>query len=273
MARRKGGLGRRLKVEPQCYAGRVLGGCFGKVSQEHPLSEGLRRGKTLQVIVSRQPPGEKAWQRTFSAEITARQASAPVLCEKHNGTLSPADAEALKLSEALRDAAARSHSPIIRPYSVVRVDGHLFGRWLCKFYSGCMAMTQQDVHPDFVRYAFGGTTTGRLYFLFPAEAGQIPRLGDTRNLSLQGYRTEVGGPEAFRVTFEGLDVVVSTVKGGPGMAEVFDELPFQHGTRIIDRLRALDLGDIQLRISLDWSSDPDEPWILGPTGMPTARRT
>ena len=272
MSRRKGKLGRLLKTAPQCYAWAVVAGCAGDVNQEHPLSEGLRRGKRLRVVINRLPPGTDRWRQTFDKEVSAKQASALVLCEKHNGDLSKADEEAVRMSGALRELAERSRSTIIQPLETVTIAGHLFGRWLCKYYSGSMAMTGQTAHPDFVRYAFGEKTHRRLYFLFPAELNQALRLGDTSNMPLQTYRTDGGHPEAFRVTFEGLHVVVSTIKGGPHMKEVFDELPYPDGTRIIDRLKVLRMPEVHFRILLDWGGDPDDARILSPSGMPTPVR-
>jgi hypothetical protein len=251
---RKGKLGRQLKVPPQCYAGHVLGGCLGKVTQEHPLSQGLRKGKTLQVIGNRLPPGAGDWIQTFSESVSAKQASAPLLCEKHNRALSPADNEAKKLSEALRDVRSRWGSLIARPHTI-SINGHFFGRWLCKYYCGCLTMTGQVPHADFVRYAFGEPTKDRLYFLFPVRDRAASKLGDTKNLPLRVFRTETG--DAFHVAFEGLDVIVSTLRGdGPEMQEVYEELEFPNGTQIFARPHGLSIPGVHLRISLDWSSDP-----------------
>jgi hypothetical protein len=52
------------------------------------------------------------------------------------------------------------------------------------------------------------------------------------------------------------------------MREVFGELPYQEGTEIIDRLRQLNFDEDQLRISLHWSGEPDEPWILDIAACP-----
>jgi hypothetical protein len=273
MARkRRGRLGRLLKVVPACYAGTVVGGCEGPITEEHPLSEGLRRGKGLLMMVRSQPVGTSEWKPSFAAEVTAKQASARVLCRKHNGALSRVDAEALRLSRALRDVGTRGTSSIIRPPQTVRIDGHFFGRWLCKYYAGAMAMTGEEPHPDFVRYAFGEPTSALIYFLFPVAIGQTPRIGDARNLPIQTYRTWKGGPEAFRVTFEGLDVVVSTIRDSPEMQEIFEELPVPSGTGIIDRLRVLNFERDRFRIVLDWRGDPDDAKVLDANGVLTTSR-
>jgi len=151
------GLGRLLKVKPHCYAA-ALGGCSEKLSQEHPLSAVLRLGKTLRVVVRRQLPGASKSQQTLSRDIDIRQACAPVLCEAHNTALSAIDSEAAKLSAALQEVGRRSRSRIVQPYEAVSINGRFFGAWLCKFDCGSMAMTGQQPHPDFVRYAFGNET-------------------------------------------------------------------------------------------------------------------
>jgi len=248
------GLGRKLKVKPGCYAAEIVGGCSKSLSQEHPLSENLRRDKT------------------FSQRIRMKHAFAPVLCVTHNGVLSKTDAEAGRLSAALREVGARSHSLIVRPYEVVHIDARLFGRWLCKFYCGYVKMTGQEPHRAFIRYAFGMETQEPIRFLFPVWLGGKPPLGDTRNMPLRIFRTVPGGPEAFHVTFEGLDVVVGTLPGNaPEMVEIF--APFPEGTQVIERLRLIDFPEDQFRIRLDWSGDPDEARILDPSGMPAASRS
>jgi hypothetical protein len=224
----------------------------------------------MEFRVNEQPAGTLEWSPTFAADVSAAQSSGPVLCERHNGMLSLADSEATKLSEALRNAAERMRSQLVHAPLVSIVNGYQFGRWLCKAYVGCSAMNGQRSNDDFIRYAFGEPTTSRLYFLFPA--GPAAQLGDTRNLQLQGYRTTERGPEAFRVLFEGLVVVVSSVRDGPGMEAIFEELPFPEGTEVIDRLRRISLPTIEVRIDLDWSGDPDDPRLLDPTGMPVSRR-
>jgi len=110
-----------------------------------------------------------------------------------------------------------------------------------------------------------------VHFLFPVRIGGKPPLGDIGNMPLRIFRSVPRAHEAFHVTFEGLDVVVSTMRGNaPEMAEVYE--PFPHGTQVMQRLRVIDLAEDQLRIRLDWDSDPDEARILDPSGMLTASR-
>jgi hypothetical protein len=83
-----------------------------------------------------------------------------------------------------------------------------------------MAMTHKNAHPDFIRCAFDQPTTVRLHFMFPLPLGGSPHLGDTRNIPLNIFSAP-GGLEAFRVMFEGLDVLVSNIRGdAPQMAEI-----------------------------------------------------
>jgi hypothetical protein len=268
VARKKGKLGKTLNVTPHCYAA-VIGGCGERFTQEHPLSKNLRKGKSLQIVGSILTPD--GWQQGFSVDVTIEQAAAAILCDIHNGALSLADTEGGKLSAALREARERMASPIARAPISVPIDGTRFGRWLCKYYAGCLAMTGRIPHPDFVRYAFGQPTERRIYFLFAGRVGDAPPIGDTRNMPLRVFSTEPGGPEAFRVTFEGWDIVVSTFPpDAPEMAEVI--ATFAKGTQFMDRLKVLNLAADGVRINLDWDSDPDELRILDASGLPVSSR-
>ncbi len=98
--RKKGKLGRILKVKDHCYAAPVLGsgGCSADFSEEHPLSQALRRGKTLEIRRATVGPGAPR-RATFAATLPIRQLSARVLCVTHNRALSAADQEAVRFSE------------------------------------------------------------------------------------------------------------------------------------------------------------------------------
>lgn len=275
MARLKGKLGKALQVPGQCYAGPVLGGCGSKLTQEHPLSETLRKGTELQVLVHDQPRGTSIPTMRASLAVSMRQASAPILCDRHNGALSPVDTTAKDLSQALREAARRTGSSMALTEQARTLDGHLFARWLCKYHSGCSVMLGRTPHPDFVRYAFGEPTLTRLYFLFPIIEGiplQPEHVGDMTNTPLQMWHTPQADREVFYVVFEGLHVLVSTLRSGPDLDDIYDELPFPNGTLIVDRLRRLTYPAAQLSISLDWGGDPDDPRVLDASGKLVASR-
>jgi hypothetical protein len=272
MARRhgRGELGRRLKVSEHCYAGAVIGGCYGRVSQEHPVSEGLRKGKTLIVLGHHLPLGTQKWNRLFSEEVTARGASAPVLCGAHNQALSSADAEAKKLSTGLYERMAQqaSAASALLPPIQLSLDGNLIARWCCKVYCGSMAMPEKTAHPDFVRYAFGQPTDRRLYFLFPVRGSTVARLARTGIVSIRAFQAE--RHEAFYVVVDGLELIGTTLMDGPEMDEIYGDVGLPTGTEIRDRCPVLDMPG--LRISLDWKNDPDRALVLDPKGMLVSSR-
>lgn len=271
MVKRKG-LGRVLNVPDHCYA-KFLGGCSPELSNEHPLSATLRRERRLCIVVNRKPPKAATWKQTLSREFPIQDLKVPVLCKTHNEVLSSADSAASRLSDALVEVAERSRSLIVRPFDRVEIDGQQFGRWLCKYHCGCMAMTGQTPHPDLVRYAFNESTNTRVYFLFPVVEGpaDLPPFGDQSNLPIRFFSTTAGGPQAFHVTFEGLDVVVTTLDPDRvDMREVLSDLP--DGAQLLDRVRLLRWPHLQFEIKIDWRKDGDEAWVLDARGIPTPGR-
>lgn len=267
--RRKGALGRMLRVKDHCYARPVLGrGCSAEFSEEHPLSQVLRRGKELEIHVTTFPGGGAAPRKTLVRKLPIKQMSGRILCVTHNGALSDADNEAARLNEALRESRDRLNSKLARPFQRYAVDGQRFGRFLCKYVAGWMALFGKTVDGDFIRYAFGQLTTRRIYFLFPVRVGGKATLGDTSNLPIRTYLTDPGAPEAYHVKFEGLDVVVSNAPADdPSLAEM--RAAFE-GCGFMDRTTTFEMPE--MRITFNWDADPDHARILDALGRPTPRR-
>ena len=123
--------------------------------------------------------------------------------------------------------------------------------------------------------AIGEPTYTRVYFLFPLVEG-LPlgaqHVGDTSNTSLEMWHTPQADREVFYVAFEGLRVLVSTLRDGPYLNEIYDQLPFPNGTHILDRLRRLTYPAARLSISIDWRSDPDDPRVFDASGKLVASR-
>lgn len=78
---------------PNCYA-TALGGCAGRRSAEHPISRALLlRLGAMEVEAPWLPGGRRS--------MTESTLKTRVLCEKHNGMLSPYDAEVCKLFDLI----------------------------------------------------------------------------------------------------------------------------------------------------------------------------
>ena len=243
-----------------CWAER-LGGCSGKLTQEHWLSKGLYAGRPVTMVRSVVGSDDGEW-REIQRIGPAPVAGAYVLCDGHHSPLSSLDAEAIHLKTALEEGRRFNESPIIKPSTSVAIDGHLFGRWLCKHYCGAIAAhADAEPHIDFVRYAMGLATERILYFYFPAEVGDDTRIGDSNRTSLQTLHTEDGAAEGFLIHLWGFPTLVINapeIQSHPGIRA--------EGRRWLDRVERLQTfspgvqeGDLRAtahRINLDWAGDP-----------------
>jgi hypothetical protein len=108
-----------MRALPKCYAA-TLGGCGGRRdSEEHPLTESLllRLGE-LEV--------EAPWMRGGRKHVTPATMTARVLCEVHNGKLSPYDSEICKLFDALLASQRKQLA------TWVTINGNHIERWALK---------------------------------------------------------------------------------------------------------------------------------------------
>ena len=112
-------------MSKQCYA-HALGDCDGKLSKEHIISS-CTLDPVVKIVGSKKIP-EK--------EISKDSAVAKILCQKHNSMLSPYDAEAKLLIEALSFASHAHRIGILESFRekprVDTLNGDLLERWFLK---------------------------------------------------------------------------------------------------------------------------------------------
>ena len=114
----------------KCWAS-SRGDCAGRQSGEHIVSAGIYDGPT--VFVRGYP-----WCRTVK-EIGLDRATAKILCEHHNNTLSPVDDAGIAAFDTLQEMfrlqdVRRRHKPSTGRWTLVEseIDGLGFERWLLK---------------------------------------------------------------------------------------------------------------------------------------------
>ena len=261
--RRRGLLGKWAGVKPACYAGPVIGGCHGPLSEEHPLSEGLRRGRRVEVAVST-PDAAGVWQKVFSPPpVAMAHASAKILCTAHNNALSPVDQEAIHLQTALREIKERSDSPLIIPSARIVINGYRFGQFLCKRVVGSFVIhdPRTPPAPDLVRYAFGRPTLAPLYFYSTHRVGERPGFGRTDNVPITRIGTPTDVAIAYLIEFEGISTLITSLAPGDRLFEDLRELEGALDAGWIDRLQGIETpmkGRQVYRIVFDWRDDPRE---------------
>ncbi len=168
-----------------CWAS-GLSGCSSKISREHIVSSAVFTGKTVSVK-------GLPWCRLDYKEIGRTALTSNILCRSHNTQLSPTDAEAGRLFEAMRKRATTSHHRVSSgkpPWTLTeyRLDGQLIERWLMKstinlYHQAPERWTWQESgdfakHPphNFVRVAFGHDQLDQPYGLYvSAKVGETIR--------------------------------------------------------------------------------------------------
>jgi hypothetical protein len=149
---------------PECYA-RELGGCVRQINREHYISESILR---LIEHGSHQPSNSvRTSGLAFQEPADVRQIgiaslTAKVLCEKHNGLLSPYDNAGKAMFQAV-DALYVATGKPDAPHREDAVDGDAFERWMLKsllggLYSGNFRATETGVLPSvgFLEILFAG---------------------------------------------------------------------------------------------------------------------
>jgi hypothetical protein len=272
--RRKGVLGKLAGVQPSCYAEPIIGGCSGPLSEEHPLSEALRRGGRVQVGVS-VPDHHGGRTVVFSSPpMIMSHASAKILCKGHNGKLSPADTEALRLQSALQDIARFDQSPLVIPSVRVAINAHRFAQFLCKWVVGEFVIHDPNTpaSSDLIRYAFGVPTSAPLHFYFGNTVGERPGFGRTYNVPITRIGSPIDPSAAYVAEFCGIrTVITSFAPGSVGLRELQRVLGSPEA-EWINRLQAIQMpmnGGQTYSILFEWRDDPYESRVLDSSGLPT----
>jgi len=113
----------------RCWAS-CLGGCDGKISREHLVSQSLFISNTVNVRGF-------SWCENETREIGISSLTAKILCEKHNSALSPVDTGGADAFDIFRERQRISNvRQNLKPRlgNVVRyqIDGPLLERWFLK---------------------------------------------------------------------------------------------------------------------------------------------
>ena len=113
----------------ECWAAEI-GGCAGKVSREHLVTDGIWTGPDIQVV-------GLPWCRTVPVSVGRASIVSKILCRTHNSALSEVDSAAIRTFRTLREAAElqerrrRAFFPPVVPHCF-EVDGALLERWFLK---------------------------------------------------------------------------------------------------------------------------------------------
>ena len=150
----------------ECWAA-AIGGCTGKASREHLVTDGLWTGPDIEVV-------GLPWCRTTPVRVGRASIVSKILCRAHNSALSDVDSAAIKTFRTLREAAElqetrrRSYFPPLVPICF-GVEGALLERWFLKTAINLSLVQQGEVNwfgglpgrtPPrvLVEAAFGGPT-------------------------------------------------------------------------------------------------------------------
>jgi len=213
----------------KCWAS-ILGDCDGEQSGEHVVSEGLFRGKAVDVRGFHWCAGE------FKT-IGLNGLEANVLCKRHNNALSPLDQAAQDLQEDLREFTGevedvyRCEGLWLGPRRF-EVDGEKIARWIVKTHCDIYADTRQPLHESWIRYAFDREGAER-----PLTFVREPRAVDWRFVEkhVVQYRDFPFVPDDAKGTpleqhavvycrFHGIEFLVAPAAVGPWLFEVLQQL-------------------------------------------------
>ena len=195
----------------RCWA-RSLGSCGGKLSREHLWSNGL--DDQPQLVVRGFP-----WCKEEAKVVGAAALTSKILCETHNGLLSPVDTEASTFFKQLGTAAGlhverRSETqPDQWDVHETVVDGQLLERWFVKTAINLALVGRSDlrwhltdtalseVPPDFVKAAFGEVSLPPHMGLYAVATVGVPTRYEQQVSfapTLKGGTHIVGGTFEFR---------------------------------------------------------------------------
>jgi hypothetical protein len=178
----------------KCWAD-CLGDCCGKQSHEHYISEAFFEATTVRIQGF-------PWCPDKPMEIGLSAATAQILCEHHNNTLSPVDTGGTKVFHTLKEiyrlqefrAGLKSRMWNVRRY---KADGVMLERWFVKTAINIVCAGNKTAHwleggtpafkppPSLVHFAFGKRPLPPYIGLFYAHNnGQTIKLNDFLNIGL-----------------------------------------------------------------------------------------
>jgi hypothetical protein len=255
-------------AHPDCYA-RALGGCSRKMSGEHYISKAI-----LELVENR--PGQKsksvravglAFQKSgVEQQFGVASLVGNILCETHNGLLSPFDTAGKDMFLAM-DALNNAAGDPAAPRQTLPVDGDKLERWMLKslcggMYCGAFRVTETGTmkgeYPpiEFLQILFEGAA-------FPAKQGLYwmpPNPGEMITADQQILRVaplvaqrgqDVIG---FCAWFFGFEYILLTAYVAPGVPTMFDKAVYRPAGLRADGSNA--------RIQFHWQDGPQSPEIV-----------
>src|SRR4051794_19208029 len=110
---------------PDCWA-QCRGDCSHRISHEHILSKALLDSEMIRVMGF-------SWCKDDFKPVGVNALTVKALCEAHNNALSPVDDAGVFALREIRELVTTRHAVDVRtaqPSKTVRINGHLFERWL-----------------------------------------------------------------------------------------------------------------------------------------------
>lgn len=245
---------------PECYA-RELGGCANKVNREHYVSQGI-----LELIEHGSHRPSKS-VRTFGVafqggdaerQIGVASLTAKMLCERHNGMLSPYDSAGKGMFQAVEALYVDTGKPEA-PHRALRVNGDDFERWMLEtflggLYSGNFRVTETERMPgvlppaEFLQILFDRAEFPDRQGLYWMPIGEgVVTAPDTKVLRVAPL---VNSPDVlgFTVWLFGFEFVLLTAQLISQMPTKFDSAFYRpSGMRAVGS---------NARIEFDWKGGP-----------------
>jgi hypothetical protein len=255
-------------AHPDCYA-RALGGCSQRMSGEHYISKGI-----LELVENL--PGQKsksvrafglAFQKPgVEQHFGVTSLVGNILCELHNGLLSPFDAAGKDMFLAMAALNSAAGDPAAA-HQTLRVGADGLERWMLKslcggMYCGAFRVTETGTMKgecapiEFLQILFEGAA-------FPAKQGLYwmpPNPGEMITADQQILRLAPlvahGGKDVvgFRVWLFGFEYILLTADIAPGVPTIFDKALYRPAGLRADGSNA--------RIQFHWQGAPHSPEIV-----------
>lgn len=196
----------------QCWA-KQLGGCAGGMTREHYFSKSLYSGNAITLKGLH-------WCRTDPVTISISDATANVLCQRHNGSLSDYDMEASKFQDSIAQLdrtsfqtnSRKMQSPLMR----IELSGVRLSRWLTKTHCNLRAVARRAVEARFVAHSFGDLNHALRFYVHEAVNLEF----NNGSVWCQDCWDDEGNVVWF-VRLAGLLWIASTIE----LAELGDEVP------------------------------------------------
>jgi len=195
-----------------CWA-QCRGGCSQRISREHILSKALLDSEMIRVAGF-------SWCKDGYKTVGINSLTVKALCKVHNNALSPVDEAGVFALRKIRELVTAPHAVDTRttqPSRTVRVNGHLFERWLLKtaintayddeYRIGVMAQQIGMPGPDLVSIAFGDVPFSHRMGLYAIvqEGSYLPTNSEITYMPI----TKAGAIGGWYIGIYGIDFFLS----------------------------------------------------------------